>query len=93
MFTDSNSLANTVKKDVGQSHDKKFKIVVSMVREGFPLVEKMSLTWLPTHLQVADPLSKSMEKDILTAFFNCRAYQPIAKKTYTEVDENCCAAK
>ena len=29
VFTDSDSLANTVKKDVGQSHDKRFRIVVS----------------------------------------------------------------
>ena len=35
VFTDSDSLANTVKKDVGQSHDKRFRIVVSMLREGF----------------------------------------------------------
>ena len=35
MFTDSDSLANAVKKDVGQSHDKRFRIVVSMLREGF----------------------------------------------------------
>ena len=35
VFTDSDSLANTVKKDVGQSHDKRFMIVVSMLREGF----------------------------------------------------------
>ena len=35
VFTDSDSLANTVKKDVGQSHDKRFRIVVSMFREGF----------------------------------------------------------
>ena len=34
VFTDSDSLANTVKKDVGQSHDKRFRIVVSMLREG-----------------------------------------------------------
>ena len=27
VFTDSDSLANTVKKDVGQSHDKRFRIV------------------------------------------------------------------
>ena len=31
VFTDSDSLANTVKKDVGQSHDKRFRIVVSML--------------------------------------------------------------
>ena len=30
VFTDSDSLAKTVKKDVGQSHDKRFRIVVSM---------------------------------------------------------------
>ena len=35
VFTDSDSLANTVKKDVGQSHDKRFRIVVSMLRERF----------------------------------------------------------
>ena len=51
VFTDSDSLANTVKKDVGQSHDKRFRIVVSMLREGFREVENTSLQWLPTHLQ------------------------------------------
>ena len=33
VFTDSGSLADTVKKDVGQSHDKRFRIVVSMLSE------------------------------------------------------------
>ena len=41
VFTDSDSLANTVKKDVGQSHDKRFRIVVSMLREGFRSVENI----------------------------------------------------
>ena len=68
--TDSHSVANTVKKDVGQSHGKRFRIVVSRLREGFRSVENISQTWLPTHLKVADPLTKTMEKDILTAFFN-----------------------
>ena len=40
MFTDSDSLANTVKKDVGQSPDKRFRIVVSMLREGFRISGK-----------------------------------------------------
>ena len=82
VFTDSDSLANTVKKDVGQSHDKRFRIVVSMLREGFRAVENTSLQWLPTHLQVADPLTKTMERDILVSFFNSRAFQPVAKKIY-----------
>ena len=82
VFTDSDSLANTVKKDVGQSHDKRFRIVVSMLREGFGEVENTSLQWLPTHLQVADPLTKMMERDILVSFFNSRAFQPVAKKIY-----------
>ena len=43
VFTDSDSLTNTVKKDVGQSHDTRFRIVVSMLREGFRSVENMSL--------------------------------------------------
>ena len=82
VFTDSDSLANTVNKDVGQSHDKRFRIVVSMLREGFGEVENTSLQWLPTHLQVADPLTKMMERDILVSFFNSRAFQPVAKKIY-----------
>ena len=49
VFTDSDSLAKTVKKDVGQSHDKRFRIVVSMLREGFRAVENTLLQWLPTH--------------------------------------------
>ena len=85
VFTDSDNLANTVKKDVGQSHDKGFRIVVivvSMLREGFGEVENTSLQWLPTHLQVADPLTKTMERDILVSLFNSRAFQPVAKKIY-----------
>ena len=39
VFIHSDSLANTVKKDVGRSHDKRFRIVVSMLREGFGEVE------------------------------------------------------
>ena len=82
VFTDSDSLANTGKKYVGQSHDKRFRIVVSMLREGFKEAENTSLQWLPTHLQVADPLTKTMEKDILVSFFNRRAFQLVAKKIY-----------
>ena len=77
------SLANTVKKDVGQSHDKRFRIVVSMPREKFRAVENnTSLQWLPTHLQVADPLTKTVGRDILVSFFNSRAFQPVAKKIF-----------
>ena len=82
VFTDSDSLANTVKKDVGQSHDKRFIIVLSMLREGFGNVENTSLQWLPTHLQVADPLTKTMERDTLVSFFNSRAFQLVAEKIY-----------
>ena len=82
VFTDSDSLANTVKKHVGQSHDKRFRIVVSMLREAFRAPENTSLQWLPTHMQVADPLTKTMEKDILVSFFNSRAFQSVAKKVY-----------
>ena len=69
-------------KDVGQSHDKIFRIAVSMLREGFGEVENTSLQWLPTHLQVADLLTKMMERDILVSSFNSRAFQPLAKKIY-----------
>ena len=37
---------------------------------------------MPTHLQVEDPLTKTMEKEILAAVFNCCASQSVAKKTY-----------
>ena len=35
VFADTSSLANTVKQNVGQSHDKRFRIVLSMLRDGF----------------------------------------------------------
>ena len=53
-----------------------------LLREGFGEVENTSLQWLPTHLQVSDPLTKMMERDILVSFFNSRAFQPVAKKIY-----------
>ena len=83
MFTDSDSLANTVKKDVGQSHDKRFRIVVSMLREGFREVENTSLQWLPTYLQVADRLTKTMDRDILVLILQqSRVFKLVAKKIY-----------
>ena len=88
---DSNcSLANTVKKDAGQSRHKRFRIVVSMLREEFGEVENISLQLPPTHLQVADPLTKMMERDILVSFFNSRAFQLVATKIYARrtVTEN-----
>ena len=45
-------------------------------------MEHISLQWLPTHLQVADPLTKTMEKAILVSFFNSRAFQSVAMKVY-----------
>ena len=83
VFIDNDSLANTVKKDVEQSHDKRFRIVVSMLREGFRSVENIYLKWLPTHLQVADPLTKMMESDFLSRSSTVVAYQFVAKKIYT----------
>ena len=77
LFTDSDSLANTVKKGVGQSHDKRFRIVVSILREGFGEAKNTSLQWSPTQLQVA-----VMERDILVSFFNSRAFQPVAKRVF-----------
>ena len=38
-------LVSTVKEDVGQSHDKTFRIVVSMLREGFRLSENVIGGW------------------------------------------------
>ena len=93
VFTDSESLASTVKKDAEQSLDKRFRIVVSMLREGFRAVENISLHWLPTHMQVADPLTKTMERDILVSFFNSRAFQSVAKKVYANKVTESVAAK
>ena len=88
VFNDSDSLASKVKKEVGKIHNMRFRIVVSMFREGFRSSENISLTWLPTHLQVADPLTKTMEKDILVAFLHCRAHQSVAKKVYGHKDSS-----
>ena len=86
VFTDGDSLASRVNQYVRQSHDKGFRIVVSMLRGRFRSAENISLTWLPTHLQVADPVTKTMEKDILVAPSNCRAYQSVANKVYAYED-------
>ena len=59
VFTVSCSLANTVKKDVGLSHDKRFRTVVSVLREVFRSEEDISLTWSPIHLHVADPFDEN----------------------------------
>ena len=48
VFTDIDSLASTVKKDIGQSHDKRFRIVVSMLREGFRAVENIAAVFADT---------------------------------------------
>ena len=45
-------------------------------------MENISLQWLPTHLQVADLLTKTMERDILVSIFNSSAFQSVAKKVY-----------
>ena len=81
VFTDSDSMANTLKKDVGQSHDNRLESWYVCAEKSSDRWRTFRWLWMPTHLLVADPLAKTMEKDILAAFFNCRTYQSVAKKS------------
>ena len=70
----------TQRKDVGTSHDKRFKIVVSIA-----LSVNVELTWLPTHPQVADRL-----KNILDT--NKYHVSSVCEESHS-VQGNCCTTR
>ena len=84
VFTDSDSLANTVKKDVGQSHDKRVQNRrVPLLPRGVPISGKhFAENGCRLTCKSQMPLTKTTEKDILVSFFNSHAYQSVAKKNY-----------
>ena len=85
-------MASTVKKDVGQSHGKRFRIVVSRLREGFRSVGKHHAD------VVADSSAGRRSLDENGGEGHSHRVLQRAEKTYahkdvTETDENCVASK
>ena len=81
VFTDSDSLANCQEKTLDKATTRVQNRRV-MLREGFRAVENtIAAVVADTLLQVADPLTNTMERDILV-FFNSRAFQLVDKKIY-----------
>ena len=57
VYTDSGSLSDTVLKDTGRCADKRFKIVVAMLRQAFER-DRAQLKWADTKQMLADGLTK-----------------------------------
>ena len=68
VLSDSASIVSTAKSDKGGGNtDKRFKIVVAMLREAVAKGQGVELRWVPTWSMVADPLTKVMEATPLLA--------------------------
>ncbi len=63
VVTDSQNLADTVHSDAGSTNDKRFRIVVAMLREGFTPAKESALKWENTHKMLADGLTKNLGDD------------------------------
>ena len=63
VYTDSGFQAGTVNKDSGRCADKRFKIVVSMLRQTFE-PGKSQLKWVSTKQMLADGLTKCLNPQL-----------------------------
>ena len=82
VLTDFDNLAKTVSRDVGAVTDKRLRIVVSALRQDFQDPNgNLHLQWAPTHLMLADALTKSMTKDMVRAFMSAKAHKPSVPNT------------
>ena len=57
-MTDSENLAQAIRKGAGQIQDKRLRIVIAMLRQTCDIEPSVTIEWTPTHLMVADPLTK-----------------------------------
>jgi hypothetical protein len=82
VFTDSHGLADTVAKDTSANADRRFKLVVAMLRQTFGN-EKLRLRWCNTLQMLADGLTKILPYQCaICALMASRAYQvPAGGKT------------
>ena len=58
VMTDSENLAQAIRRDAGQIQDKRLRIVIAMLRQTCEIEPSVTIRWVPTHLMVADPLTK-----------------------------------
>ena len=75
VFTDSHGLADTVAKDTSANADRRFKLVVAMLRQTFGN-EKLRLRWCNTLQMLADGLTKILP-------YQCAICAMMASKAYT----------
>jgi hypothetical protein len=74
VFTDSHGLADTVAKDTSANADRRFKLVVAMLRQTFGN-EKLRLRWCNTLQMLADGLTKVLPYQCaICAMMASRAY-------------------
>ena len=78
--TDSENLAQSIRKDAGQVQDKRLRIVIAMLRQAVTLMTQrrgtgLVIEWIPTWKMVADALTKLMEASMLRAFLSAAAFK------------------
>ena len=81
--TDSDNLEKCVTMDAGVVKDKRLRIVIAMLRQTFNRAARIKLIWIPTHLMVADALTKIVCVAVLVAAIGCRIvkFPPPVRKT------------
>ena len=75
VFTDSHGLADTVAKDTSANTDRRFKMVVAMLRQTFGGA-KLKLQWCNTLQMLADGLTKILP-------YQCAICALMASKVYS----------
>ena len=82
-LTDSDNLEKSVTMDAGVVKDKRLRIVIAMLRQTFNQAARVRLVWIPTHLMVADALTKIVCVMVIIAAMGCRMvkFPPPVRKT------------
>ena len=88
-MTDSDNLSQSLRKDAGQIQDKRLRIVIAMLRQTLELEPHVRVKWIPTHMMVADPLTKlGLPLDLLDAFMASRKVSVTPNKKYANWSPN-----
>ena len=69
--TDSENLTQAIRRDAGQIQDKRLRIVIAMLRQTCEIEPSVTVRWVPTHLMVADALTKTGLDLVLIRAFLC----------------------
>jgi hypothetical protein len=85
-LTGSDNLEKSVTKDAGVVKDKRLRIVIAILRQTFNRAAGIRLVWIPTHLMVADALTKLVCVAVLVAAIGARIVKfppPVRKTAFT----------